>query len=81
MRCRGEDKPVSHETLDDEFGVHAAIGGFLTGGSRLLFPDRAGVAREPADPSCTAAAHCTGVRSVDVGPDTDGAGRVRRLRT
>jgi len=32
----GDDKPVSHETFEDKFDAHAAIGGFLIGGSILL---------------------------------------------
>jgi hypothetical protein len=32
----GEGKQVSHKGFDDKFGVHAAVGGFLTGCSLLL---------------------------------------------
>lgn len=32
----GKNEPVSHQTFGDKFGVHAAIGGFLTGVSLLL---------------------------------------------
>ncbi len=67
----GEDAPVA-------CAFHA-INAVLVLGLGLFL----GVAREPAARSRTAAAHCTGVRSVDVGPGTGivGAGRVRRQRT
>jgi hypothetical protein len=133
----GKNEPVSHDTFGDKFGMHAAIGGFLTGVSLLLVivvliarsglrsiaatfglavltlvegvlggaagdasvagafhalnavlvPGLAVVLTvrawrgEPADPFRTASAHGTGACSVDVGPDTGRAGRVRRLRT
>ncbi len=32
----GEHTPVSHETFSGKFDVHAALGGFLIGGSLLL---------------------------------------------
>jgi len=32
----GEDESVSHETIEDKFDAHAALGDFLGGGSLLL---------------------------------------------
>jgi hypothetical protein len=68
----GKNVPVWHDTLDDKFGVHAAIGGFLTGGSLLLLTtvlivDRAALA-------ATIFFSGTGLRSIGVSSDGSAAG-------